>query len=109
MSPHMDPRLAAIKRFTRDPKKRLAEVHSLTKTKNECEMDEPKDEAEMTPEERNAARGHGGCGHIQPLIRREGLKLFMVFAKGKDDVRVAMLQSQCSMIDPEILFYRTAT
>lgn len=83
----MDPRLKAIERFTRDPKKRLAEVHGVTKTKNTCEMDEPKEEGvELTLEEAHAARGHGGCGHAQPLIRREGLKLFMVYSKGKDEV-----------------------
>jgi hypothetical protein len=30
-------------------------------------------------------RGHGGCGHIQPQIRKEGLKLFLQYKKTKDD------------------------
>lgn len=38
-------------------------------------------------------KGHGGCGHVQPLIRREGLKLFMVYGKGKDEVRSFFLFS----------------
>lgn len=86
VSPHSDPRLAEAVRFIRDPKKRLAVVHSLVKTKNVCEMDVVDDEAQV-PEGEEPAKGHGGCGHTQPLIRREGLKLFMVYGKGKDEVR----------------------
>ena len=29
--------------------------------------------------------GHGGCGHTQPVIRREGLKMYASWKKGKDD------------------------
>lgn len=84
-SPHLDPRLAEAVRFIRDPKKRLAVVHSLVKTKNTCEMDAVPDEGDAVPDE-GPTKGHGGCGHVQPQIRREGLKLFMVYAKGKDEV-----------------------
>ena len=84
-STHLDPRLAEAVRFIRDPKKRLAVVHSLVKTKNVCEMDAVPDEANPAPADE--VKGHGGCGHVQPQIRREGLKLFMVYAKAKDEVR----------------------
>ncbi|SGY60993.1 BQ5605_C007g04513 [Microbotryum silenes-dioicae] len=84
-SPHLDPRLAEVVRFVRDPKKRLAIVHSLVKTKNVCEMDAAIDPSEPVPEGKEPVRGHGGCGHQQPQIRREGLKLIMVYSKGKDE------------------------
>jgi hypothetical protein len=34
--------------------------------------------------------GHGGCGHVQPVIRKEGLKLFVVYKKGKDEDEVSL-------------------
>ena len=30
-------------------------------------------------------RGHGGCGHPQPQIRKEGLKLFLQYKKSKNE------------------------
>ncbi len=82
-SPHMNPKLAEAVRFVRDPKKRLQVVHSIVKTKNTCELDSAPDEP--VPEGEEAPKGHGGCGHVQPQIRREGLKLIMVYGKGKDE------------------------
>ena len=84
-STHLDPRLHDAVRFIRDPKKRLAVVHALVKTKNTCEMDVI-DEEQQVPEGEEPPKGHGGCGHTQPQIRKEGLKLFMVYGKGKDEV-----------------------
>ncbi|KAG8794682.1 DNA-directed RNA polymerase II subunit rpb1 [Ceratobasidium sp. 428] len=48
-----------------------------------CEADETEDEegAGAAP----AKVGHDGCGHIQPLIGKEGLKLFLVDKKGCAD------------------------
>ncbi|QRW05817.1 DNA-directed RNA polymerase III subunit C5 [Ceratobasidium sp. AG-Ba] len=70
-------------RHVRDPKKRMAVVWAHCKGKMICEADEVKDEegAGAAP----AKAGHGGCGHIQPLIRKEGLKLFLVYKKGRAD------------------------
>lgn len=48
-----------------------------------CEPDQPKDDDDMTIEEPPV--GHHGCNHEQPLIRKEGLKLFQVYKKGKAD------------------------
>lgn len=48
-----------------------------------CEADESKDEDGAAAP--SAKVGHGGCGHIQPLIRKEGLKLFLVYKKGRAD------------------------
>ena len=93
MSPHLEPRLAEGVKFIRDPKKRLIFVHTLVKTRNVCEMDTAEEEGAELPEGEERKKGHGGCGHTQPLIRREGLKLFMVYGKGKDEVRSLPVQS----------------
>lgn len=57
------------------PKYRLKYVWERAKSMNTCEEDFPDDNGIM-PE-----FGHGGCGHKQPLIRKEGLKLKQVTKK----------------------------
>ncbi|TRM62440.1 hypothetical protein BD626DRAFT_499229 [Schizophyllum amplum] len=47
-----------------------------------CEPDDPKEDGQEDHEEK---RGHGGCGHIQPVVRKEGLKMFVQYKKTKDD------------------------
>lgn len=64
-------------------KKRMARVWEYCKGKSACEADEPRDDD--APESSENTRRHGGCGHVQPLIRKEGLKLFLVYKKIKDD------------------------
>jgi DNA-directed RNA polymerase II subunit RPB1 len=55
-----------------------------------CEPDDLKDEgAEPDPDE--VKKGHGGCGHIQPQVRKEGLKLFVQYKKPKDDDEVCRI------------------
>jgi hypothetical protein len=49
-----------------------------------CEPDAPKDEDNAMLDDVEPA-GHHGCNHAQPLIRKEGLKLFTVYRKGKGD------------------------
>ncbi|KAG9310372.1 DNA-directed RNA polymerase II, subunit 1 [Chiua virens] len=71
-------------RHVRDPKARMAIVWSHCKTKTSCEADDPKEEgAEGDADE--PKKGHGGCGHIQPAIRKEGLKLFVQYKRPKDE------------------------
>ncbi|KDQ53026.1 hypothetical protein JAAARDRAFT_197811 [Jaapia argillacea MUCL 33604] len=77
-----DPNFADKIRHVRDPKARMAVVWSHCKSKMVCEADEPKEEGEDSEEPK---KGHGGCGHQQPLIRKEGLKLFLQYKKSKDD------------------------
>jgi DNA-directed RNA polymerase II subunit RPB1 len=63
-------------------------VWNHCKTKMVCETDEPKEEGEGAEENGNykeVKKGHGGCGHIQPLIRKEALKLFVQYKKSRDD------------------------
>lgn len=62
----------------------MARVWEHCKKKTVCEADDPKDE-EAEPVGEGQKRGHGGCGHIQPQIRKEGLKLFLVYKKAKDE------------------------
>lgn len=62
----------------------MASVWNFCKTKMVCEADEPKEETEGG-EHAEEKRGHGGCGHLQPQIRKEGLKLFKQYKRAKDD------------------------
>ncbi|EJD55108.1 beta and beta-prime subunits of DNA dependent RNA-polymerase [Auricularia subglabra TFB-10046 SS5] len=81
-----DPNFADKVRHVRDPKQRMAIVWNHCKSKMVCETDEPKDEdQEANAELAEIKKGHGGCGHVQPLIRKEGLKLFLVYKKSKDE------------------------
>ncbi|EGN92710.1 hypothetical protein SERLA73DRAFT_98944 [Serpula lacrymans var. lacrymans S7.3] len=79
-----DPSFADKIRHVRDPKARMAVVWAHCKTKMTCETDEPKEEGEGA-ENDEPKKGHGGCGHQQPLVRKEGLKLFVQYKKPKDD------------------------
>lgn len=71
---------------SRDPKRRFDAIHSVCKGKGVCEMDEAPtggdDERDVLKEP-----GHGGCGNVQPTIRKEGLKLMGTWKppKGDDD------------------------
>ncbi len=51
-----------------------------------CEADEQRDEGDLDGDE--PKKGHGGCGHLQPQIRKEGLKLFLQYKKAKDEDEV---------------------
>lgn len=68
----------------------MAVVWAFTKTKNSCEADEPKEENDGN-ENDDAKKGHGGCGAVQPQIRKEGLKLFVQYKKSKDEDEVRVL------------------
>lgn len=85
-----DPNFADKIRHVRDPKARMAVVWAHCKTKMVCEPDDIKEEGDGGDED--AKKGHGGCGHIQPLIRKEGLKLFVQYKKPKDDDEVCEFQ-----------------
>ncbi|KZW00731.1 beta and beta-prime subunits of DNA dependent RNA-polymerase [Exidia glandulosa HHB12029] len=80
-----DPNFADKVRHVRDPKARMAVVWAHCKGKMVCDADEPKDEDPDAAPDAEPKKGHGGCGHVQPLIRKEGLKLFLVYKKPKDD------------------------
>ncbi|OXG19908.1 DNA-directed RNA polymerase II subunit RPB1 [Cryptococcus neoformans Tu259-1] len=75
---------------------RLKAIWALAKDKKICEPDEldEKDngdaafEDEYLQEQKAALKGHGGCGHEQPVWRKKGLKLMGVWKptdKGEDE------------------------
>lgn len=48
-----------------------------------CEVDPEKDDGDGMDNGEEAKKGHGGCGHTQPQIRKEALKLFLQYKKSK--------------------------
>ncbi|KAH9994498.1 beta and beta-prime subunits of DNA dependent RNA-polymerase [Russula vinacea] len=78
-----DPNFADKIRHVRDLKTRMAVVWNHCKSKMVCEADEQRDEGDLDGDE--PKKGHGGCGHLQPQIRKEGLKLFLQYKKPKDE------------------------
>lgn len=81
-----DPVIAQIHKRIQ-PKDRLKHVWDKAKGKTVCQPDEvPKEDEEPTAVD---PFGHGGCGHAQPVIRKEGLKLFVVYKKGKEEEEVS--------------------
>ncbi|GAA96338.1 hypothetical protein E5Q_03004 [Mixia osmundae IAM 14324] len=93
--------LADAVRHTQNPKRRLKLVHEVAAKKRQCSRDAPdiqiiKDDDLTGLERRDEGRAsrlaqeyyagrHGGCGSIQPVIRKEGLKLFLVYDKSTTD------------------------
>ena len=78
----------------------MAVVWAHCKTKMVCEPDDPKEEG-ADGENEEVKKGHGGCGHNQPQIRKEGLKLFVQYKKTKDEDDVSrsyMLFVKLSML-----------
>ncbi|KAG2176195.1 hypothetical protein INT43_005429 [Umbelopsis isabellina] len=80
-------------RKQRDAKARLRSVWDICKSKMICEggddmdIDGLEDEGMVEGEdgEMKRRKPHGGCGHKQPVIRKEGLKLFYVYRSGGGD------------------------
>ena len=63
----------------------MAAVWNYCKGKTVCEADDVKEDVEGAEHVEEPKKGHGGCGHIQPQIRKEGLKLFLQYKKSKND------------------------
>ncbi|GLB36718.1 putative DNA-dependent RNA polymerase catalyzes the transcription of DNA into RNA using the four ribonucleoside triphosphates as substrates [Lyophyllum shimeji] len=99
----LDPNFADKIRHIRDPKARMAMVWSHCKTKTVCEPDDPKEEGAEEHDE--VKKGHGGCGHVQPQIRKEGLKLFVQYKRQKDDdEEIKSLQPDKRLITPSEVY-----
>ncbi|KAJ2926883.1 hypothetical protein H1R20_g10219, partial [Candolleomyces eurysporus] len=91
-------------RHCRDPKTRMAVVWSHCKTKMSCDADDPKEEG-ADPEGEEPKKGHGGCGHQQPVIRKEGLKMFVQYKRSKDDDdEMKSLQPDKRLITPSEIY-----
>ncbi|CAL1696999.1 unnamed protein product [Somion occarium] len=99
-----DPNFADRIRHVRDPKARMQVVWAFCKSKMVCEPDEPREENEnMDADE--PKKGHGGCGAAQPLIRKEGLKLFVQYKRSKDeDEEVKSLQPDKRLFPPHEVY-----
>lgn len=68
------------------PRKRLTYVYDLCKGKNICEGGEDMDIGKEG-EEAKRGSGHGGCGHYQPSIRRQGLDLTAEWKHANEDTQ----------------------
>ncbi|PCH33167.1 RNA polymerase II large subunit [Wolfiporia cocos MD-104 SS10] len=91
-------------KHVRDPKARMQTVWQNCKGKMNCEADEPKDEGDHLESE-EPKKGHGGCGATQPLIRKEGLKLFVQYKRSKDeDEEVKSLQPDKRLFPPHEVY-----
>jgi DNA-directed RNA polymerase II subunit RPB1 len=101
----MDPSFAEKIRHVRDPKARMAVVWNHCKTKMTCEPDEPPKDDGAEGENEEPKKGHGGCGHAQPQIRKEGLKLFLHYKKAKDDDEdIKSLQPEKRLFTPSEVY-----
>ena len=65
-------------------KRRFQRVWEYCSKISICEADEGKEEDEFG-EVKQPKIGHGGCGRLQPAIRKEALKLFTVWRQSKED------------------------
>jgi len=64
----------------------MSVVWNFCKSKTVCATDDPDEAEQEVPDEAAPVKkGHGGCGHIQPQIRKEGLKLFLQYKKSKEE------------------------
>lgn len=64
----------------------MSVVWNYCKTKTLCETDAIEETDHDVPDEAAPVKkGHNGCGHVQPQIRKEGLKLFLQYKKTKDE------------------------
>ncbi|KAG1775061.1 DNA-directed RNA polymerase II, subunit 1 [Suillus placidus] len=99
-----DPNFADKIRHIRDPKARMAVVWAHCKTKMVCETDEPKEDG-VDGDTDEPKKGHGGCGHVQPAVRKEGLKLFVQYKRPKDeDEDVKSMQPDKRLITPSEVY-----
>lgn len=78
----------AIRQIVRriPPKDRLKYIWDKAKSVSVCMQDDVKseDDPNAGPVEPQGIQHHG-CGHVQPVIRKEGLKLFVVYKKSKEE------------------------
>ena len=83
-----DPTFAEKIRLFRDPKARMAAVWAYCKGKTICQTDETKEDLDGNETLEEPRKGHGGCGHEQPQIRKEGLKLYVQYKRAKEEDEV---------------------
>ena len=86
----------------RDPKRRFDAVWRLCKPKMICETTVNMDEEEA-PEgkAKEIKHDHGGCGNVQPEVRREGLRLIGTWKPQKGDDNDETSQPEKKPITPQ--------
>ncbi|CAF9918297.1 MAG: DNA-directed RNA polymerase II subunit rpb1 [Heterodermia speciosa] len=85
----------------RDPKRRFDTIWRLCKPKTICEMSAPPDDDNKDLIKEPVA-GHGGCGNIQPEVRRDGLKLMGTWKPQKGDEENEGQQPEKKPISPKM-------
>lgn len=75
-------------RKIRDKKTRMKAVWELAKAKMVCEGGDNDDDDLEDDLDKKRKNPHGGCGNKQPLIRKDGLKLYAHFRASASDVSV---------------------
>ena len=85
----------------RDAKRRFDAVWKLCKKKTVCETKQPSENEEMD-KSKEPKHDHGGCGNIQPDIRREGLRLTGSWKAQKGDEENEGQQPEKKPITPQM-------
>ncbi|EGD96855.1 DNA-dependent RNA polymerase II largest subunit [Trichophyton tonsurans CBS 112818] len=67
----------------RDPKKRFDAIWRLSKDILICEADPPEEDDPFAKESSKPVQGHGGCGNVQPQVRKEGITLMGTWKPSK--------------------------
>ncbi|KAI7095095.1 putative DNA-dependent RNA polymerase II largest subunit, partial [Hortaea werneckii] len=87
----------------RDPKRRFEQVHKICKPIMTCETDEPSpDDQNDDPKAKLKAKGHGGCGNVQPAIRKEQLRLNGSWKIAKSDDEEGKPEKETRQITPQM-------
>lgn len=72
----------------RDPKSRLTAVWNVAKGKLVCDVSQPQEDDHPSKDAIRDLASHGGCGNAQPVIRKDGLKLYGSWKKSNKDLEV---------------------
>ncbi|RMZ08179.1 hypothetical protein D0860_04781 [Hortaea werneckii] len=87
----------------RDPKRRFEQVHKICKPIMTCETDEPSpDDQNDDPKAKLKAKGHGGCGNVQPAVRKEQLRLNGSWKIAKSDDEEGKPEKETRQITPQM-------
>ena len=87
---------------SRDPKRRFDAVWRLCKPKMVCETTVALDDDAPPEKAKEPKHDHGGCGNIQPEIRREGLRLNGTWKPQKGDEENEGQQPEKKPITPQM-------
>jgi DNA-directed RNA polymerase II subunit RPB1 len=86
----------------RDPKRRFDAVWRLSKPILVCETSTPAEEGDAPGDKKKERSNHGGCGNVQPEVRREGLRLTGTWKPQKGDEENEGQQAEKKPITPQM-------